>query len=221
MPTLCVATQRCPMRTYNTDARTYDTTLSAHSLRRHSALSIAFCMVVPACTTNQNQGWAALAVCADLLMLQLRSCSDLLIPAGVRETVGVREPVRAGASASAIAMLAHCLQTGGILDRLPRLLCWAVAPGNCLQKMTQRPLQQNCWSTSKWFNYQQCAPDATQRPKSHRRSSRLVSNPSGALVIGSGHVNVPHCTATAIIATAATAVKTDNISRDRGESDVC
>ena len=39
----------------------------------------------------------------------------------------------------------------------------AVAPGPCLQKMTQRPLQQNCWSTSKWFNYQQCAPDATQR----------------------------------------------------------
>ena len=28
----------------------------------------------------------------------------------------------------------------------------AVAPGQCLQKMTQRPLQQNCWSASKWFN---------------------------------------------------------------------
>ena len=53
----------------------------------------------------------------------------------------------------------------------------AVAPGHCLQKMTQRPLQQNCWSTSKWFDYQQCAPDATHRPM--QRSKHPTQRPLG------------------------------------------
>ena len=65
--------------------------------------------------------------------------------------------------------------THGIAPDAKQLQDTAVTPGRGLHKTTQRPLQHNCWSTSKWFDYQQCAPDATHRPM--QRSQPATQRP--------------------------------------------